>query len=207
MKCYRGQLAVLAASTCVAVSFAAIPEPDVVLYGHVSVDGIPVGADDDVTIVARVAEASQPIGSYHMGDNQGAGDLYVLRLRVESLADGSSQSVNKALVDQSAQIYVQEGGGPEQLTASFVIPARGAVQIFNLPAEYAAADFEPDGDVDLSDYDHFQACISGAGTPQNDPACQDADVDNDNDVDLADFAALQRCMSGSHIPADPTCAN
>ena len=67
------------------------------------------------------------------------------------------------------------------------------------------ADYDRDGDVDMVDFAHFQVCLTGAGSPQNDPACQDAKFDGDNDVDQDDFAFLQGCLTGANIPADPRC--
>ena len=68
-------------------------------------------------------------------------------------------------------------------------------------------DFDADGDVDLSDFGHLQACLSGTNIQQNDPACQDAKLDADSDVDSSDVAIFRRCLSGAGIPADPSCAN
>ena len=58
-------------------------------------------------------------------------------------------------------------------------------------------DFDRNGDVNSSDFDHFQACQSGPGVEQTDPACKNADFDDDNDVDQADFGVFQRCLSGN----------
>jgi len=60
----------------------------------------------------------------------------------------------------------------------------------------ATADFDVDGDVDLSDFALFQACFNG---PNREPktTCQvDADLDGDGDVDLTDFATFQACFNG-----------
>ncbi|GMU22596.1 MAG: hypothetical protein AMXMBFR13_26810 [Phycisphaerae bacterium] len=70
---------------------------------------------------------------------------------------------------------------------------------------FGPADFDRDGDVDLSDFGAFQACYSGPSVPQNDPACQDQKLDGDADVDLSDFGIFQNCLSGPHVPADPDC--
>ncbi len=67
------------------------------------------------------------------------------------------------------------------------------------------ADFDDDGDVDLDDHAHLQACLSGAGIPQNDPLCHDARLDNDSDIDASDLALFVTCLSGSQIPADIQC--
>jgi hypothetical protein len=72
--------------------------------------------------------------------------------------------------------------------------------------ERIPGDFDRDGDVDQSDFGHLQACLSGAGVPQNNAACQDAKLDADSDVDRSDVAIFRRCLSGANIPADPKCA-
>lgn len=68
-------------------------------------------------------------------------------------------------------------------------------------------DFDLDGDVDLEDFGHFQACLSGKYVPQDDPACQGARLDADNDVDQADLILFLRCMTAPGIPAGSDCAN
>lgn len=68
-------------------------------------------------------------------------------------------------------------------------------------------DFDRDGDVDLDDFGHLQACLSGPDTPQTDPACQDARLDLDSDVDLADIDAFLQCFSGAGVLADYGCMN
>ena len=68
-------------------------------------------------------------------------------------------------------------------------------------------DFDRDGDVDGTDYDHFAVCSSGPEIPQNDQACASAKLDDDEDVDQSDFGVFQRCISGENIPADPSCAS
>ena len=66
-------------------------------------------------------------------------------------------------------------------------------------------DFDGDGDVDQTDYGHFQACLTGSSVHQNDPACQDARLDGDEDVDQNDFGILQGCFTGANIIASPIC--
>lgn len=78
--------------------------------------------------------------------------------------------------------------------------------ITGLPPDTAAADFDRDGDVDQVDFGVFQACLSGSGFPQTNPACIEARLDGDEDVDQDDFGLFQGCMSGAHVPADPKCA-
>lgn len=65
------------------------------------------------------------------------------------------------------------------------------------------ADFDHDCDVDVDDYLHFMACVTGPAIAQNDPTCADARLDGDTDVDQEDFALFQRCFSGTGVP--PSC--
>ena len=69
----------------------------------------------------------------------------------------------------------------------------------------ARADFDEDLDVDLEDFAHVQACVTGPGQPQIDPACQNARLDGDSDVDLEDGTIVVLCMSGPGVPSDPHC--
>jgi hypothetical protein len=66
-------------------------------------------------------------------------------------------------------------------------------------------DFDRDGDVDMNDFAHFQACMTGGGHIQDDIDCADARIDDDNDVDAEDMAAFQQCLSGDGIRAAPDC--
>jgi len=68
----------------------------------------------------------------------------------------------------------------------------------------APADFDGDGDVDVSDFGHFQACFNGSSRPPAATACGDADLDADGDVDVNDFAVFQACFNGPGRP--PACA-
>jgi len=72
---------------------------------------------------------------------------------------------------------------------------------------FVPGDFDRDGDVDQSDFGHLQACLSGAGVPQNNATCQDAKLDPDSDVDRSDVAIFRRCLSGAGVLADPICTN
>jgi hypothetical protein len=67
------------------------------------------------------------------------------------------------------------------------------------------ADFDQDGDVDLTDYAHMQLCFSGTNVAQADPACQDACLDGDTDVDSDDAALFAGCISGANRFAVGTC--
>ncbi len=68
-------------------------------------------------------------------------------------------------------------------------------------------DFDGDGDVDMVDFGHFQACLTGAYVPITDPDCLNANLAGGNDVDQDDFLVFQGCMTGADILGDPNCAN
>ncbi|HSW46481.1 MAG TPA: thrombospondin type 3 repeat-containing protein, partial [Phycisphaerae bacterium] len=68
-------------------------------------------------------------------------------------------------------------------------------------------DFDRDGDVDMEDFGRFQACLSGSGVPQNNPACAAARFDVDTDVDQADKTKFLKCLTGPVIPANANCAS
>ena len=58
-------------------------------------------------------------------------------------------------------------------------------------------DDDDDGDIDLTDFCGFHACVTGpAAGPVSDP-CNNQDADGDGDVDLSDFAAFQRLFGAS----------
>ncbi|MEK6675019.1 MAG: hypothetical protein AABZ47_05115 [Planctomycetota bacterium] len=127
-------------------SFAAIPEPDVILHGTVLIRGDQVLASDDVRVVAKVTvprgippvPTEQIVGIYRMGDSLPAGDNYVLRIRIENLtADGSTtQSTNAAIVGQTASLFVRQGqGGIDRPAGSFLLSAPGIIDLRNLSVD------------------------------------------------------------------------
>jgi len=65
------------------------------------------------------------------------------------------------------------------------------------------ADFDCDGDVDLTDFGQFQRCFNGPNRPYAVTGCGDADFNQDSDVDLTDFAVFQSCFNGPNRP--PAC--
>jgi hypothetical protein len=68
-----------------------------------------------------------------------------------------------------------------------------------------AGDFNLDGSVDESDFDWFQACLTGPDQPHPDPACSAADLDDDGDIDQVDFGGFQRCITPPGGWIDPAC--
>lgn len=187
-----GVIVILAAN---AVALAQ-PLPDVVLYGSVTLDGRTVRADDDVTLIARVDGVAEPVGSYHMGDIPGAGDHYVLRLRLESQVEGESQSDNAARVGQTVHIFVQRGEEPERHVTDFVISAQGHIQQLDL-ADRMLGDWNRDTRIALDDFVQFHACMEGPTESTSSQCLAVFDFDDSGQVDLEDFSALQSVFTGS----------
>lgn len=73
------------------------------------------------------------------------------------------------------------------------------------PVEIVRPDFDQDGDVDMDDHGHIQACLTGPGVTQNLPACLNARLDGDDDVDQDDVLAFENCLSGANNAPDPAC--
>ena len=71
----------------------------------------------------------------------------------------------------------------------------------------APADFDCDGDVDVSDFAYFQACFNGPGQPPAREGCEGVNLDADlaGDVDVSDFARFQACFNGAGRPPAPGC--
>jgi hypothetical protein len=105
-----------------------------------------------------------------------------------SNADGSDVGFYRCVVSNSE-------GSAASNAASLTVEGPRPVQ----------ADFDQDGDVDQEDFGHFQSCLSGSGTSQNEPRCQNAKFDGDNDVDESDFALFRQCISGRGVSVDPSC--
>ena len=146
--------------------------------------------------LAKVAApgGEKEVGRYSMGDHAAAGDRYLLRIRLESLADGSEPSPDAAQVGQTALLYVKEGDTPEERVGSFEITAFGTVQEVALPIVAIPGDC--DGDLDLSDFLAFQRCFTGPGSALGDD-CGCADIDGDGDADLADLVSFQARFTGA----------
>ena len=74
-----------------------------------------------------------------------------------------------------------------------------------LSVQTVRPDFDGDGDVDMADFGHLQACLTESGAPPLGPNCLDASVNGDGYVNSTDMAILLRCLSGANIPAERTC--
>lgn len=121
---------------------AGLPEPDVLVYGTVTLDGMAVsGADTGVAIEARRSATGPVVASYRMGSSDQAGDAYVLRLAMESgapLLDPAASVAGDTLV----LVVTDVSGARGQV--SFTLPEAGSVRRVDLALGVATNDADRD---------------------------------------------------------------
>lgn len=71
---------------------------------------------------------------------------------------------------------------------------------------HVPGDTDDDNDVDMEDFGLVQTCLTGAGFPQEDPACERARIDTDDDVDQDDLLLFLGCLTGANIEGSLDCA-
>ena len=111
---------------------ADITQPDGIVYGVLRVDGEPVQATEDVTILARVEGFASPVSIYRMGGIPAVGDRYVLHIPHAVQADGRTPSTSTPQAGALAKIYVKPGNGPEVHATDVAVPASGQAQQVDL---------------------------------------------------------------------------
>jgi hypothetical protein len=79
----------------------------------------------------------------------------------------------------------------------FVNNTLPAVTVGAAQRQGIAADFNGDGDVDVSDFAHIQECFDFAPLPAG---CVDADINGDLAVDSGDVVDFLSCMAGANRP-------
>jgi hypothetical protein len=173
---------------------AGIPIPDLTLYGEVTVGGEPIGAHDDVSIIARVnGDPNSLVGAYRMGDIPSAGDNYVLRIRLESPADGSSQSANAALIGQTVYIFAKISNYLEVPAGSVTIQESGVAQqldLHNGSVIYPNGDLNADGIVNFIDFTRIGNFWNRKDCGAANDWCDGADITHSTAVDLSDVSEL-----------------
>lgn len=136
--------------------------------------------------------------------NSGGGTLnYTITTNASWLDAIPSAGTSTGETDIIALSYAVASLGLGTYTAAISIADAGASNSpqtisVNLTVEPPAyrGDLDLDGDVDQSDFGHFQICLTGPGYPQAEPVCAGARLDSDDDVDLDDFGIFQACFSG-----------
>jgi hypothetical protein len=183
---------------------AGIPEPDMTLFGQVWVGGELQDAQDNVRIIARVEDdPNSLVGAYHMGDNPLAGDYYILRIRLESLADNNPQSNNKALIGQTVDISVRQATYPEVQATSVTVTGAGAVQYTNLyvdALDFSALDLYTDGIINFKDYAEVANNWKRTDCSAGNNWCDGCDIDESTSVDYSD---LDYWVAAWLAPASP----
>ena len=205
--------ATLAMGAATVAVTAGIPEPDVVLYGRVFVNRVVQQATDNVTVVARVdrpplgnfpGEEDVPVGLYPLGDTAAASeacagaDCYIVRVKLESLADGQPRSPDAAIIGDTVRLCISKDGNPEVCDPadSYTITGRGTVRRQDIGIAPMKGDWNADTLVNLTDHPGFATCMQGPTRPAT-AQCQAVfDFDNDTHVDLDDFAAFERVFAG-----------
>jgi hypothetical protein len=132
-------LSILALAFCVAIPNirAELPAPDNILYGSIWLDGRQLTANDlSVVVEARRAGTSVPLATGSIG----AGDLYTLRLPMETFMP--LRDPRASLVGDALSIVVRDAAGVRR-QAPFTITEPGLATRLDFGA--AAADSDEDG--------------------------------------------------------------
>ena len=130
---------------------AALPEPDNLIYGSITLSNVPItAARTDIVIEARRTSNGPAIASYRMGANSALGDFYALTLALESVASVTNDNVSQ--VGDSVFITVLEGGNLRGQTG-FLIAERGVAERIDFGA--VVTDGDNDGLPDLWELIHF----------------------------------------------------
>ncbi len=140
---------------------AVIPEPDNVLYGTIVLDGqLVTAARTDVVIEARRTVSGPPIASYRMGSTATLGDLYSLRVSLESGVPVVSPDGSQA--GDSVVIVVQDASGL-RAQATYTVAERGNVQRLDFGAVSPGGDSDGDGLPDAWELARVGTTSQGAG--------------------------------------------
>lgn len=121
-----------------------------------------------------------------------SGSVYLVRRLARSLWHGQV-----IWQDPTGPLHAVVAGDllPDRLGEEILVAGQsGTVTLLRWAS--VAADFDDDGDVDLTDFAHLQACFNGPNRPYAMDGCVDADLDRDADVDVADFGKFQGCFNG-----------
>jgi hypothetical protein len=208
MRSHQLLITCLCTAAMSATAAAGIPEPDVILYGQVCIDGQSASSEDDVVIVAKAFVDAQlvQVGRYKMGDHpaatdcNGDADCYVLHVRIESVPSGESATGRAAILNRAnpttVYLFLVQDGGAELFLTGFDVTDSGMIRRLDLSNVPGSPDLNGDGHTDLVDYQMLHAMLLGPVvlTPI---VCNPADLNRDGHIDLGDFAILQNEFTGS----------
>jgi hypothetical protein len=183
-----------------------IPEPDAILHGQVCLPGGPAADTDDVSVVARTMVSGQmvDVGTYKMGDQPsasdclGSADCYVLRMRVETVPQGTDPSGSSVVLSPTTpatvELFVREGSAPETPAGTIQVDERGMIRQRSLYGAAETSDINGDGHENLADHALLEQALGGPATPTTQP-CDPKDINRDGYIDLRDYARLQADLS------------
>ena len=127
------------------------------------------------------------------------GDLEAFGIESPFIMPGSSSGIIEYTDEDGGQLLMAwEGEGflPNPKDPENPLRFTYTCEMNNDFADYQAADFFADDDVDLGDFAFFQECFGGADTSYEDPHCELADFDFDGDIDLVDYEVVSDLQSG-----------
>ncbi len=194
--------------TIAATAADTIPEPDLILFGHVCLASGPAADTDNVTVTARALVDGQlrDVGFYRMGDEPaasdclGQADCYVLRIRVETVPPGATASGTAVVLNTTApnsvDVFVKQGTAQEVLAATIPVDSRGVIRRLDLRGAPISADIDNNGQTNLADHTLLRAAWTGPDVGTTQP-CTRTDINRDGHVDLRDYAALQNAFLGT----------
>jgi hypothetical protein len=136
-----------------ATARAALPEPDNLLYGSISLDNVPVAAARaDVAVEARRTLGGPAISRYRMGSDASLGSFYSLSIILDS-GSGPARE-NASATGDSLFIVVTDASGV-RAQASYTVGTRG--EVLRLDFGTAVIDADGNGLADLWEVEHFGA--------------------------------------------------
>ena len=140
---------------------AVLPEPDNVVFGAVTRDGVSVtAADFDVVIEVRRTPTGPPIASYAMGTNPRLGDFYSVRVKLESLTPRLDDAATQT--NDRVYVVVTDFNGDRE-TTGIVVGPRGTFHQLSLGGT-PNGDSDNDGLPDAWELARFGNLNNGPGT-------------------------------------------